>query len=211
MAEALGVAGSIIAIIQISEQIIKYSYGYFKTAKNAHNEIQSVVDAVSGLKSILEQSQTIIKESPNDPCLHNLKSLTSSFDSCETEIRKLSKSLGIEVHIDSEKVKVDFKQKAKWPFQKKEIVDILKTIANHKETFILATTSDNLEVSRQGIKIVMEISTTLQTMVLDQNVEGISQPSPSLAPRLSAESQGSWLEVFKSVVSRSMKSTKLHV
>ena len=67
MAEALGVARSIIAIIQISEQIIKYSYGYFKTAKNAHNEIQSVVDAVSGLKSILERSQTIIKESPNDP------------------------------------------------------------------------------------------------------------------------------------------------
>ena len=168
MAETLGVMGSIIAIIQISEQVIKYSYGYFRTAKNAHREIQSVVETVSTLKGILEGLQTIVEESPNDPCLRNLQSLTTTFRSCEMELRKLSKSLGVEVqtHVNAEKV--DFKGKAKWPFQKKEIVDILKTIANHKETFILATTSDNLEVSRQGIKIATQISTTLQNMVLDQ-------------------------------------------
>ena len=72
VAEALGVAASVIAILQISEQVIKYSYEYFKSAKNAHGEIQSIVDTVSGLRAILERFQTIVQGSPNDPHLCNL-------------------------------------------------------------------------------------------------------------------------------------------
>ena len=48
-------------------------------------------------------------------------------------------------------------------------------------------------------------------MTNERNDEGISQPSHSLAPSLSAESQGSWQEVFQAVVFRSMKSKKLRV
>jgi hypothetical protein len=99
-----------------------------------------------------------------------LKSLNKSFDACEKEIRKLSKSLGIEIqtNIDPEKVKITFKKKAKWPFEKNEVAQILCVIECYKENLILAITGDSLEVGLDVSETVAEISNTLQTMVLDQ-------------------------------------------
>jgi hypothetical protein len=53
MAEALaglGVAASVIAVIQISEQVITACIQYYRTAKDAKAEIQAVINVVGGLK-----------------------------------------------------------------------------------------------------------------------------------------------------------------
>jgi hypothetical protein len=174
MAEALGVAAGVIAVVQISGQIVKYCYDYFKTAKNAKEDILKVINVVGGLQSTLEMLQRLLKEhgkDPEYPYLRNLKSLTNAFDACEQGMRKLSTSLGIEVktNVDPKGVKVTFKKKAKWPFEKKEIAEILKVIDSHRENFSLAITGDNLQVALT----MSETVTRIQTMVLDQKDEKV--------------------------------------
>ena len=57
MAEALagiGVAANVIAVIQISEHVISACYQYFRTIKDAKQDILDIINIVGGLKTTLE-------------------------------------------------------------------------------------------------------------------------------------------------------------
>ena len=62
----LGVAASVIAIIQISEQVITGCIHYFRMAKEAKTDIQSVIDVAGGLKVTLENLKMILDEAEAD-------------------------------------------------------------------------------------------------------------------------------------------------
>jgi hypothetical protein len=60
MAEALGVAASVIAVIQISEQVISACYQYSRTAKDAKKDINDIINVVGGLNTTMRTIPTIL-------------------------------------------------------------------------------------------------------------------------------------------------------
>src|SRR5438876_11964162 len=114
MSEALGLMASIIAVIQISDRIITSCYDYYRTASNAKEDINNIINVVSGLKSTLENLRSLRNEQENrheaGETRKNLKCLSQGgLNQCEKNIRDLAKLLGyenIETNLDPKRVKV---------------------------------------------------------------------------------------------------------
>ena len=61
MTEALIDIGSIISIIQISEEIIKHVYNCFHTVCEVKNDIWAIINLVSGFRKTLQQLYSSVK------------------------------------------------------------------------------------------------------------------------------------------------------
>jgi hypothetical protein len=96
MAGLSGAAG-VIAVIQISEQIISCCSDYYQTAKNAKDDIINIINVVRGLKGTFVNLRNLVNKYGQDPeTLNNLKSLTQqgSLEQCEENIRKAPRGRG---------------------------------------------------------------------------------------------------------------------
>lgn len=146
---ALGVAASVIAVIQISEQVVSACYQYYKTTKDAKKEIIDVINVVSGLKSTLENLRHLLDDNDQDSRLSHHKSLVGALKACEEALKQLASKLGIKIEgdLNTDNIKVNFKKKMMWPWKEKEVGKILAVIEKHKSTFILALTGDTLRLS----------------------------------------------------------------
>jgi hypothetical protein len=99
MAEALAglaVATSVIAVIQISEQVITACFQYCRTTKDAKVDIQAVINVVSGLKTTLENLKMILDETEEDELPH-LKSLDKPLEACCEAVDVLARKLGVDI------------------------------------------------------------------------------------------------------------------
>src|SRR5436190_24301921 len=61
MAEALGVASGVVAVLGMSEKILCACYQYCRAARNAKTDILEVINAVSSLKNILSDLQRLFE------------------------------------------------------------------------------------------------------------------------------------------------------
>ena len=152
MAEALaglGVAANVIAVVQISEQVISACYQYYRTAKDAKKDILDIINIVGGLKTTLENLCLLLNDHDDQGELPHLKSLNGALDMCKDAIEELASKLGVKIEKDlnTDQIKVTFKKKLMWPWKEKEVGKILQVIEKHKSTFILAVTGDTLGVS----------------------------------------------------------------
>ena len=164
MAE-IGVATSVISLIQISKHIILACKDYYKTAKGANKAIVEVITIVTDLKSTLDTIEFLLDTDcdTEDPRLPLLKSLDASFKACRTALEEVATQLGIKLDTDlkPDNVKVSFQKKATWPWREKDVNKILQTIEKYKTTFILALNGDTL-------KVILAIQDNVQTMVIGE-------------------------------------------
>src|SRR5204863_6891970 len=125
MAEALaglGVAASVIAVLQISEKVISACYQYYRTTKNAGKDIHDIINIVSGLKTTLENLRPHLDDQNNQGKLPHLESLNDSLDQCKRAIVELASKLGVEIEEeDTDRIKVTFKKKLMWPWREKQV------------------------------------------------------------------------------------------
>ena len=91
MTEALIDIGSIISIIQISEEIIKHAHNCFHTVCEAKNDIWAIINVFSGFRKTLQQLYSSVKFS---------ESLQAHGTFQRYEDKKLSTSLGIDVQMN---------------------------------------------------------------------------------------------------------------
>src|SRR5438876_10940785 len=99
MIEALDVVASIIAVIQISEQVATACYKYFTFARDTKNDILAVLNAVNELKNILDHLHNLIKGNSDSQLFHlsYLSSLDESLKACEMTLERLGSKLEINV------------------------------------------------------------------------------------------------------------------
>jgi hypothetical protein len=142
----LAVAASVIAVIQISEQVITGCIHYFQTTKEAKTDIQSVIDVVGGLKISLENLKMILDETEADELPH-LRSLDKPLEACCGAMLSLAQKLGVDIERDKGQgeFNFNFKRRMLWPWKEKEVNKILDTIEKHKATFSLAVSGDTLQ------------------------------------------------------------------
>ena len=195
MAEALaglGVAASIIAVVQISEQVLSACYQYYRTAKDTKKDILDIINIVGGLKTTLERLCFLLSDHNDERILPHLNCLNNTLDTCKNAIEKLASKLGVKIEKDlnPDQIKVTFKKKLIWPWKEKEVGKILQVIEKHKSTFILAMTGDTLGVSlaiqddfeniKDGITAVKSDVADIKynvaaipTLVIDQRIKKI--------------------------------------
>jgi hypothetical protein len=103
MAEALGLAANIIAVIQISEQVVSACYHYYRTVKDAKKDIIAIINVVNGLKSMLDSLGVLIVENddPNDLPPSCLTCLDEPLRICESTLKELGISLGVKFDANS--------------------------------------------------------------------------------------------------------------
>jgi ankyrin repeat domain-containing protein 50 len=163
--EALGAVGSIIAIVQISEQVVSSCYQYFTTARDATEDILHVIDVVSGLKSILTNLQSLINtNAARQDTQLQLGSLNEPLKACKADLVKLETRLNIKIDRSIPK-----RARLMWPF-KKEVEGILQGIEKHKTTFILTLSGDILQTS---LAIKDDVSAVYMSIKSDQRYREI--------------------------------------
>jgi hypothetical protein len=194
MAEALaglGVSASVIAVIQISEQVITACLQYYRSVKDAKQDIHAVINVVGGLKTTLENLKMMLDET-NDDELPHFRSLDKPLEACGEAIDSLARKLGVDVKLNPDMKKMEFScmKRAVWPWKEKGVSKHLGTIEKHKATFILAVAGDTLLTTlttqadvgeiKTGIGIprdhVSELEDTVSVMpafILDQETKDI--------------------------------------
>ncbi|KAF5532265.1 kinesin light chain [Fusarium mexicanum] len=153
MAEAVGLAASIIAIVEVSAKVGKLCVQYSTAAGSARADIARLQSRLKDLDVCLEAAQRLIDDS--NTALATSRSLVDSLNACKTELAEVQDRL---VPGSTRKAMRRFGLRAfKWPFDSKQI----------------STVVSNLEQYKQTITMCLQIDQTTILLDMSQRVEGL--------------------------------------
>lgn len=152
MAEALGIAGSVVAVLQVTQSVLSVIYDYNAALKGASWEVPRVKDEIEGLRNVLQSLEPLMREAEfadpaagtRLPTLVKLCGPKGVLQSCEEELQRLetklkpsgwSKNLGPR--------RKAFIESLRWPFKEAETNKILHRIGRFKDVLALAISADN--------------------------------------------------------------------
>lgn len=144
--DGLSGAASIIAVIDMSAKIFELCQTYVSAVKEARKDIQRLRDGVTSLQDVLTDVRDLAEE-PNlsrRSVFSRLSQHDGPVQQCERDLRRLAAQL--DPGEGESKMRQFGLRALKWPFSSKDIDKRLQVINEHKATFTLALTSDNLLV-----------------------------------------------------------------
>ncbi|EMT62613.1 hypothetical protein FOC4_g10006237 [Fusarium odoratissimum] len=144
MADPLSLAASIAGLISLADLVFKTTYKFVRAAKDAKDEIQSLVDEINNLASVLRRLEALTSDLEDegqsfDPTLRNhyLNHCFKTFNRIELRVKKASESF--------KKSKFDgIVRQLKWPFSSSETKELLAELSRHKETISVALLADSM-------------------------------------------------------------------
>src|SRR4051812_38033901 len=92
MAEAVGLAASVIAIIQFTAKVSSLCIKYYSGVKNAVNDIELLQHGVDGLSTTLKRVQQLL-DSPNGGKLKASQDLHGAIADCHRQLAELVSKL----------------------------------------------------------------------------------------------------------------------
>ena len=139
MAEGLGVASSIIAIIQISDSVISLYRLFIGKVRGADKEIFQMINTITALKGILEFLQSFVNDDETKfrlPLLHSLSHPDGPLEMCRTALAD------IESRLRPKRDRAGVLKAITWPWKWKEIEPVLERIEKQKTLMLLALQGD---------------------------------------------------------------------
>lgn len=140
--DGISAAASIIAVIQISGQVINLCRTYYSEVRDAKMDIQRLREEITSLQTVL----TKVADLANAPDAAKLSTLgllnqpDGPAQQCLKELITLAAKLNPGQGKDTMK---QFGLRAlKWPFSSKDVDKAITTIERHKATFNLALAAD---------------------------------------------------------------------
>ncbi|KAF4339492.1 hypothetical protein FBEOM_6613 [Fusarium beomiforme] len=214
MADPLSLAASIAGLISLADLVFKTTYKFVRAAKDAKDEIQSLVDEVNNLASVLRRLEALTSDLEDegqsfDPTLRNhyLNHCYKTFNRIELRVKKASESF--------KKSKLDsIVRQLKWPFSSSETKELLAELSRHKETISVALLADSMRKIQTSLsksdeidkKVTalgevarrIEINTTIaindrKKRILDHFMKANPQPALQTSIRLRHSMTGLWL------------------
>lgn len=144
--EGLGVAASIIAVVDLSAKVATLCFQYSKDVSSARADIERLRSQVEHLATTLRATQRLVEGSKG----HSLsisQGLVSSFRSCIADLERLEKRL------DPNPVRTAMRRYGlralKWPFDSKEVDQFLAGLDRHEKTIFLGLQVDQTYAHRQ--------------------------------------------------------------
>ncbi|KAI1041091.1 hypothetical protein LB505_005896 [Fusarium chuoi] len=165
MAEAVGLAASIIAIVELSAKVGKLCVQYSSGAGNARADISRLQTRLKDLNICLEAAQRLLND-PKNTALATSRSLVDSLNACKTELVEVQDRLDPG---SARKAMRRFGLRAlKWPFESKEISTVISNLEHYKQTITLCLQVDQTT-------ILLDVSQRVENLSLQQ------QSTPSVA------------------------------
>ncbi|PQE09262.1 Vegetative incompatibility HET-E-1 protein [Rutstroemia sp. NJR-2017a BBW] len=160
MAEALGIASSVIAVIDLSAKVASWCSEYYANVKNAPDDIKRLQGETQRLSETLEEVQSLCN-GPNSAKLQASQSLRDGIMECKKQLARLESKL---TPGTKQKVMKHFGAHAlKWPFKTKEVDSIMKKLKSCKDSI-----SFNLQVD-QTIE-VNDITYRVKILTIHQEI-----------------------------------------
>ncbi|KAM5344998.1 hypothetical protein ACJ41O_010860 [Fusarium nematophilum] len=155
MAEAVGLAASVIAIVQLSAKLAQLCRQYYTGVNNAESDIKRLINAAEGLGTSLQGVQKLL-EGPNREALPTSQKLLDSLKECITELEQVRNRLDPGKR---RKTMSRFGLRAlKWPFQSSEVGNVICSLERHQQTITLG----------------LQVDQTSLLIEIKQGVEGLS-------------------------------------
>ena len=152
MAEALGIVGSVVAVLQVTQSVLSVIYDYNAALKGASWEVPRVKDEIEGLRNVLQSLEPLMREAEfadpaagtRLPTLVKLCGPKGVLQSCKEELQRLQKKLKspgwAKAFGPGGKA---FIAALRWPFKETETGKILERIGRFSETIGLAISADD--------------------------------------------------------------------
>ena len=130
MAEALGLATSVIAVIDLSAKVASWCSEYYANVKNARDDIERLQREAQGLKATLERVHSLC-DGPNGVGLQNSQSLREGVEDCQKQLAQLEAKLEPRT---KNKLMIRYGIRAlKWPLKSNEVGTIMEKLGNCKD------------------------------------------------------------------------------
>jgi hypothetical protein len=130
MAEGLGLAASVIAVIDLSAKVASRCTEYYAKVKNARDDIERLQRETQGLKATLERVQSLC-DGPNDVRLQESQSLCDGVKDCNKQLAQLKTKLEPRTR---NKLMSRYGMRAlRWPLKSDEVDGIMKILGNCKD------------------------------------------------------------------------------
>jgi len=153
MAEGLAIAASVIAVIQISDRIIRSCKFYIKSTSETPLSLRAILTEITMLKSIFETLEFLEKCDHTTPALwKQLYASDGPIEECKRTIAELEKLFPSDsVRISGQGARTSKKQKFQvafatlaWPLKANRARDLLQQISNLKNTIHLTLNTESM-------------------------------------------------------------------
>ncbi|KAH8661168.1 hypothetical protein BGZ61DRAFT_485518 [Ilyonectria robusta] len=163
MAEAVGLAASVIAIIDLSAKVAVLCLDYSTAVGNARADITRLRHRLDDLGTTLQGVRHLLDD-PSSQALATSRRLVDSVDACTSELAQLQSRL------DPGKARKAMRRfgirALKWPFDSKEVSDIVSNLERYERTITLG----------------LQIDQTTLLLDIRQRIEGVSlQPEEDVS------------------------------
>lgn len=138
MTEAIGLAASIISVIQLTNQVADLSWGYIVSVKEASNSIHGLRDELSNLSKVLGAIPDYAEDSKQAATLEMLNGKDGLLQKCAEDLRKL------QVKLEPKSGVKQMIENLKWPLKETETSRYISQIGRYKSLFSLALDADHM-------------------------------------------------------------------
>jgi len=167
MSDPLSIAASIIAVIQITDQVLTSCYTYVGRVKTAAADIERAVQETSLLKGLLLNLRQLAEDEPNNPRLGCLIAPSGALSICTDALEE------IRAKLEPRSTALTARQRLLWPFESKRLEQILERIQKQKPTLLLALMTNDVDVTRKIQAGVKDIQSSLESVRLHDKQEKI--------------------------------------
>ncbi|KAF7506684.1 hypothetical protein GJ744_011513 [Endocarpon pusillum] len=129
MAEAFGLAASVITVIDLSAKVASQCSEYYTNVKNAREDIERLRREAQGLKATLERVQSLC-DGPNGMQLQESQRLLEGVKDCKKQLAQLETKL--EPRTRNKWMSRYGMRALRWPLKSKEVDGIMKKLADCK-------------------------------------------------------------------------------
>jgi hypothetical protein len=142
--DGLGLAASIIAVLDLSAKVASLCFQYSKAVRNAPSDIKRLCEELDRLNTTLEGAQQLL-QGPNGAQLQTSQRQRDGLNGCSFQLVQLQTKLEKKLKIGATRIQVmsGFGVYAlKWPFESKNVDDIIMTLARYRDALSTALTID---------------------------------------------------------------------
>jgi hypothetical protein len=137
----IGEAASIIAVIQITAQVVKLCGGYLLEVNDARQDVERLRSKALALQGVLEHAQRIVKD-PKSGKLPASNSVIEPLKQCVSDLQLLLTKL--DPGKRGKTMKSFGLRALKWPLTKTEFEKAVETLEGYTTTFNTALLADQL-------------------------------------------------------------------
>jgi predicted nucleic acid-binding Zn-ribbon protein len=135
----LGEAASVIAVLQISQEILSLCWKYFSAVEHAKKDIKSLCDEITALHDVLKNVKELLEDSKATK-LRGSKLLVEQLKKCSSELEDLKNTL------DPSQARNALRRLGpralEWPFKREGVEKKITMLNRYRATFNFALTTD---------------------------------------------------------------------